>query len=61
MKNLIKGIFRSVLLMIFPPIAVWDRGCLPIIIVSLTLFLGWIPAMIVAFIILHIKPKRKQF
>jgi len=45
------GIFRVILCIIFPPIAVVDKGCGSFIIVFILTCLGWIPGVIAALII----------
>ncbi|MCF6279590.1 MAG: YqaE/Pmp3 family membrane protein [Flavobacteriaceae bacterium] len=44
---------RVLFAVIFPPIAVIDKGCGSIIIVFLLTLLGWIPGVIAALIILN--------
>jgi uncharacterized membrane protein YqaE (UPF0057 family) len=44
---------RVLFAIIFPPIAVIDKGCGSIIIVFLLTLLGWIPGVIAALIILN--------
>ncbi|MCY2688603.1 MAG: YqaE/Pmp3 family membrane protein [Salinimicrobium sediminis] len=41
--------------MLFPPLAVMDRGCGSILIVLILTLLGWIPGVIAALIILNNK------
>ena len=45
------GFFRVLLCVIFPPLAVIDKGCGSIIIVFILTCLGWIPGVIAALII----------
>lgn len=45
------GIFRVILCIIFPPLAVVDKGCGSFIIVIILTCLGWIPGVIAALII----------
>jgi len=45
------GFFRVLLCIIFPPLAVIDKGCGSIIIVFILTCLGWIPGVIAALII----------
>ncbi len=45
--------WRVVLSILFPPLAVYDRGCGSILIVLLLTLLGWIPGVIAALIILN--------
>ncbi|MBA5629946.1 YqaE/Pmp3 family membrane protein [Moheibacter lacus] len=47
------GIGRVILSIIFPPLAVLDKGCGSIIIVTILTFLGWIPGVIAALVILN--------
>lgn len=46
------SILRVLLAIIFPPLAVIDKGCGSFIIVLLLTFAGWIPGIIGALIIL---------
>ncbi|MBE6317628.1 MAG: YqaE/Pmp3 family membrane protein [Bacteroidales bacterium] len=46
---------RVLLAVLFPPLAVIDRGCGSIVIVSLLTCAGWIPGVIGALIILNNK------
>lgn len=45
------GCFRAILCLIFPPLAVFDKGCGSIIIVSVLTLLGWLPGVLAALII----------
>lgn len=45
--------FRVLLSIIFPPLAVVDKGCGSILIVLILTLLGWIPGVIAALIILN--------
>lgn len=47
------SIWRVILAVIFPPLAVIGKGCGSIIIVFLLTLLGWIPGVIAALIILN--------
>ena len=47
------SVFRVILSIIFPPLAVFDRGCGSILIVFILTCLGWIPGVIAALIILN--------
>ncbi len=49
------SLFRVILSIIFPPLAVIDRGCGSILIVSILTAAGWIPGVIGALIILNKK------
>ncbi|HUS13781.1 MAG TPA: YqaE/Pmp3 family membrane protein [Chloroflexia bacterium] len=46
---------RVILCIVFPPLAVVDKGCGSIIIVSILTLLGWIPGVIGALIICNRK------
>lgn len=47
------SLFRVILSIIFPPLAVFDRGCGSILIVFILTCIGWIPGVIAALIILN--------
>ena len=47
------SVFRVILSVIFPPLAVLDRGCGSVLIVFILTMLGWIPGVIAALIILN--------
>ncbi|MDT0645732.1 YqaE/Pmp3 family membrane protein [Zunongwangia sp. F260] len=47
------SIWRVVLSVLFPPLAVYDKGCGSIVIVLILTLLGWIPGVIAALIILN--------
>lgn len=47
------SIWRVVLAVVFPPLAVLDKGCGSIIIVAILTLMGWIPGVIAALIILN--------
>lgn len=49
------SIFRVLLSIIFPPLAVYDQGCGSILIVLLLTVLGWVPGVIAALVILNKK------
>jgi len=44
---------RVILSILFPPLAVYDKGCGSIVIVLVLTILGWIPGVIAALIILN--------
>jgi len=46
-------VWRVILSLIFPPLAVYDRGCGSIIIVFLLSLAGWVPGVIAALVILN--------
>ena len=45
--------WRVVLSILFPPVAVIDKGCGSVLIVLILTCLGWIPGVIAALIILN--------
>ncbi len=45
------GCGRAILCIIFPPLAVYDRGCGSILLVFILTLLGWIPGAIAALVI----------
>jgi uncharacterized membrane protein YqaE (UPF0057 family) len=47
--------FRVILCLIFPPLAVFDKGCGSIVIVFLLTWMGWIPGVIAALVIINSK------
>ena len=47
------SIFRVILSLIFPPLAVIDRGCGSILIVFIPTCAGWVPGVIAALVILN--------
>ena len=47
------SIWRVILSILFPPLAVIDKGCGSIIIVFMLTVLGWIPGVLAALIILN--------
>lgn len=47
------GLGRVILSIIFPPLAVIDKGCGSIVIVTILTILGWVPGVIAALIILN--------
>ncbi|SHJ17704.1 Proteolipid membrane potential modulator [Mesonia phycicola] len=49
--------WRVLLSILFPPLAVLDKGCGSILIVIILTLLGWVPGVIAALIILN-NPKR---
>ena len=49
------SVWRVILSVLFPPLAVIDRGCGSILIVLILTLLGWIPGVIAALIILNSK------
>ncbi len=55
--NINMSIWRVILSIIFPPLAVIDKGCGSFLIVLLLTFLGWVPGVIAALVILN-NPER---
>ena len=47
------SLWRAILSIIFPPLAVYDKGCGSILIVLLLTCAGWIPGVIAALVILN--------
>lgn len=47
------SVFRVLLAIFFPPLAVLDKGCGSIVIVFLLWLCGWIPGVLAALIILN--------
>ena len=45
------GCFRAVLCIVFPPLAVLDRGCGTVVIVTLLTLAGWVPGAIAALLL----------
>lgn len=47
------SIWRVILSILFPPLAVVDQGCGSIVIVFLLTLAGWVPGVIAALVILN--------
>ncbi|MBE6176467.1 MAG: YqaE/Pmp3 family membrane protein [Rikenellaceae bacterium] len=47
------SLFRVILSIIFPPLAVVDQGCGSFLIVLILTLLGWVPGVLAALIILN--------
>jgi uncharacterized membrane protein YqaE (UPF0057 family) len=47
------SIWRVLVSIFFPPIAVFDKGCGSIVIVILLTICGWVPGVIAALVILN--------
>jgi uncharacterized membrane protein YqaE (UPF0057 family) len=47
------SIFRVILAIILPPLAVLDKGCGSVVIVFILTLCGWVPGVIAALIILN--------
>ncbi len=52
------SLWRAILAIILPPLAVVDKGCGSFLIILILTFLGWIPGVIGALVILN-NPKYK--
>ena len=44
------GCFRVFLCIVFPPLAVLDKGCGAIVLVSILTVMGWIPGILAAIV-----------
>ena len=53
------SIWRVILSILFPPLAVYDKGCGSIVIVLILTLIGWVPGVIAALVILN-NPKFRQ-
>ena len=49
------SLIRVLLSIIFPPLAVFDKGCGSIVIVTILTIIGWVPGVIAALVILNKK------
>jgi uncharacterized membrane protein YqaE (UPF0057 family) len=49
------SIWRVILSIIFPPLAVYDQGCGSLVIVTILTCIGWVPGVIAALVILNKK------
>lgn len=47
------SLFRVILSILFPPLAVYDRGCGSVLIVLILTLCGWVPGVIGALVILN--------
>lgn len=47
------SLFRVLLSIIFPPLAVLDKGCGSVVIVAILTVIGWVPGVIAALVILN--------
>ena len=50
-SDLIVLVIRYVLCLLFPPLAVFDKGCGTMLLVLLFTLFGWLPGTILAFLI----------
>ena len=55
------SVFRVILSIIFPPLAVLDKGCGSVLIVLLLTLAGWIPGVIGALVILNKDTGEKRY
>ena len=51
------GLVRVLLCLFFPPLAVLDKGCGSVLIVTLLTFVGWVPGVLAALVICNNKEK----
>lgn len=51
------GCLRALICIIFPPLAVIDRGCGTLVIVTLLTIAGWVPGAIAALVVNYIAEK----
>jgi len=54
------SILRIILAIIFPPLAVVDKGCGTFLIVLILTAIGWLPGVIAAFFILYNEENRSN-
>jgi len=55
------SLFRVILSIIFPPLAVLDKGCGSFLIVTILTCAGWIPGVIGALVILNKDNKEPKY
>ncbi len=48
---------RALVCLIFPPLAVIDKGCGPLLLVTVLTIIGWLPGVIAALIINYRQPR----
>ncbi|MEW5961918.1 MAG: YqaE/Pmp3 family membrane protein [Chloroflexota bacterium] len=48
---------RLIVAIILPPLAVIDKGCGPVVVVTMLTILGWIPGIIGAIVLASMEPK----
>jgi uncharacterized membrane protein YqaE (UPF0057 family) len=53
LKNILVSLFRVLLSILFPPLAVLDKGCGSVLIVFILTICGWVPGVIAALVILN--------
>lgn len=47
------SLFRVLLAILFPPLAIVDKGCGSVVLVLLLTLIGWVPGVIAALVILN--------
>jgi uncharacterized membrane protein YqaE (UPF0057 family) len=52
------GCGRFILAIILPPVAVLDKGCGPVLVVTMLTVMGWIPGIIGAIVFSSMEPRR---
>lgn len=52
------SLFRAIVCIIFPPLAVIDRGCGTLLIVLLLTIAGWIPGVLAALLLNYMAENR---
>ena len=45
------GLGRAILCLLLPPLAVIDKGCGPLLIVTILTIIGWLPGVIAALVV----------
>lgn len=55
------SIIRVILAIIFPPLAVIDKGCGSVVITLLLTICGWVPGVVAALIILNRPEERMEY
>nr|AOE11499.1 hypothetical protein [uncultured bacterium] len=53
LKNIFVSLFRVLLSILFPPLAVLDKGCGSVVVVFILTLCGWVPGVIAALVILN--------
>jgi uncharacterized membrane protein YqaE (UPF0057 family) len=55
------GCFRAVLCIVFPPLAVIDRGCGTVLVVLVLTMAAWVPGVIAALLINFVAAERRRY
>ncbi len=55
------GCMRAIFCIIFPPLAVIDRGCGTILIVLLLTIAGWVPGVLAALILNYMEAEKHRY